>query len=153
MLVALSEKGIKMSTNASRNTTTGTIFETKTSGLNQHGINVTKYDLYHYMESKGLDWRNYISRRLLPDEAYLDYDNDELRIYEKKFQKTNGSADEKPQTCGFKILQFNKIAKALGVSKATYTYILSDWFKQPIYKDMLDYIKTVEGCDYYFYED
>lgn len=142
-----------MSTNATRNTTTGMIFEEKVSGLNKNGINVTKHSLYRYMKSKGLDWENYISRRILPDEAYLDYDADELRIYEKKFQQTQGSADEKPQTCGFKILQFNKLAKALGVSKATYTYLLSDWFKQPIYKDMLDYIKSVEGCDYYFCED
>ena len=127
-----------MSTNATRNTTTGLIFEKKVSGLNKHGINVTKYSLYRYMKSKGLNWEDYISRRLLPDEAYLDYDNDELRIYEKKFQKSNGSADEKPQTC---------------VSKVTYTYILSDWFKQPCYKDMLDYIKSVEGCDYYFCEE
>ena len=142
-----------MSINTTRDTTTGIAFENQTSGLNKNGINVTKYSLYRYMQSKGLNWEDYISRRILPDEGYLDYDNDELRIYEKKFQQTNGSADEKPQTCGFKILQFNKIAKALGVSKATYTYILSDWFKQPIYKDMLDYIKSVEGCDYYFYEE
>lgn len=142
-----------MSTNSSRNTTTGTIFENKAFGLNSNGINVTKHSLYSYMKSKGLNWEDYISRRILPDEAYLDYENDELRIYEKKFQKVNGSADEKPQTCGFKILQFKKIAKALGVSKTTYTYILSDWFKQPMYKDMLEYIKSVDGCDYYFCEE
>ena len=142
-----------MSTNATRNTTTGIAFEKEVQGKNTNGINVTKHSLYRYMTSKGLNWENYISRRLLPDEAYLDYEADELRVYEKKFQKTNGSADEKPQTCAFKILQFNKIAKALGVSKATYTYILSDWFKQPMYKDMLEYIKSVEGCDYYFVEE
>lgn len=141
-----------MNKNPSRDTTTGLVFENKVSGTNKNGINVTKNSLYRYMKSKGLDWEDYISRRILPDEAYLDYDADELRIYEKKFQHTNGSADEKPQTCGFKILQFNKLAHALGVSKATYTYILSDWFKQPMYKDMLDYIKSVDGCDYYFAE-
>ena len=141
-----------MDKNPSRDTTTGLVFENKVSGTNKNGINVTKNSLYRYMKSKGLNWEDYISRRILPDEAYLDYDADELRIYEKKFQHTNGSADEKPQTCGFKILQFNKLAYALGVSKATYTYILSDWFKQPMYKDMLDYIKSIDGCDYYFAE-
>jgi len=30
-----------------------------------------------------------------------------------------------------------------------YIYILSDWFKNPRYKDVLDYIHSV-GCDYYF---
>lgn len=28
-------------------------------------------------------------------------------------------------------------------------YILSSWFKQPKYKDLLDYIHNV-GCEYYF---
>lgn len=149
----MSEKELKMSTNATRNTTTGLIFESKAFGRNKHGINVTGYELYRYMESKGLNWKDYICKRLISDEGYLDYDNDELRIYEKKFQENRGSADEKPQTCAFKVFQFNKLAKALGVSRATYTYILSDWFKQPCYKDMLDYIKSVEGCDYYFCEE
>ena len=44
-----------MSTNATRDTTTGLIFEEKVSGLNKHGINVTKHNLYHYMKSQGLD--------------------------------------------------------------------------------------------------
>ena len=142
------EKGLFMSTNATRNTTTGLIFEEKVSGINKNGINVTKNSLYRYMKSKGLNWEDYISRRILPDEAYLDYDADELRIYEKKFQQTSGSADEKPQTCGFKLHQFKKIGKAIGAEKVTYTYLLSSWFAKPEYKDMLDYIKSIEGCDY-----
>ena len=134
----------------SRDTTTGLRFEEQVS-VKHNGIDLTKYKLYAYLQSCGINYKKIISKKLLPDEAYLD--NGKLYIYEKKFQKTKGSADEKPQTCGFKILQFNKLAKALGVSKATYTYLLSEWFKQPIYKDMLDYIKSVEGCDYYFCED
>ena len=95
-----------MDKNPSRDTTTGLVFENKVSGTNKNGINVTKNSLYRYMKSKGLNWEDYISRRILPDEAYLDYDADELRIYEKKFQHTSGSADEKPQTCGFKSFLF-----------------------------------------------
>ena len=30
-----------------------------------------------------------------------------------------------------------------------YVYILSDWFRNPGYKDVLDYIISV-GCHYYF---
>lgn len=30
-----------------------------------------------------------------------------------------------------------------------YIYILNDWFKQPKYKDVLDYIISVH-CQYYF---
>jgi hypothetical protein len=74
-------------------------------------------------------------------------------VYEKKFQQAAGSADEKPQTCAFKILQYKKIATALGLKDVTYTYIFNDWFKKPEYKDMLDYIKSVDGCDYFFWEE
>ena len=84
------------------------------------------------------------------DEAYIDEETKTVRIYEKKFQQTAGSADEKPQTCGFKILQFRKLFAPLGFTDVTYTYIFNDWFKQSMYKDMLDYIKSVDGCDYFF---
>ena len=30
-----------------------------------------------------------------------------------------------------------------------YIYILNDWFKNPAYKDTLDYVISV-GCQYYF---
>lgn len=71
----------------------------------------------------------------------------------KKYQQSEGSADEKPQTCAFKIWEFSKIGKALGAEKVTYTYILSSWFAHPKYKDMLEYIRTVPGCDYILKED
>ena len=76
-----------------------------------------------------------------------------IPVFEKKFQQSEGSADEKPQTCAFKIWEFSKIGKALGAEKVTYTYILSSWFAHPKYKDMLAYIKTVPGCDYILKED
>lgn len=139
-----------MSTHASRNTSTGLTFERKVV-VNRTGINLTKNKLYTYLKEKGIDWQKVISRKLLPDEAYLS--GDTLDIYEKKYQQTQGSADEKLQTCAFKILQYKKIADAIGVTNTRYTYILSDWFKQDIYKDVLDYIRTVPGCDYIFEED
>lgn len=76
-------------------------------------------------------------------------------MYEKKFQKTEGSADEKPQTCAFKIWEFRKIGKALGIKpeNVTYTYIFNDWFKQDKYADMRQYIKSVDGCDYIFEDE
>lgn len=71
----------------------------------------------------------------------------------KKFQQTAGSADEKPQTCAFKVWEYRKIAAALGLKEVTYTYIFNEWFKKPEYKDMLEYIKSVDGCDYFFWEE
>ena len=119
-----------MTIHASRNTTTGLKFEKQVS-CKKDGIDLTKYKLYKYLDSQGIDWTKIISRKLLPDEAYWNSVTKELNIFEKKYQQTEGSADEKPQTCGFKIWEFNKIGKALGATKVTYTYILSDWFKQP----------------------
>jgi len=138
-------KGVHMS----RDTTTGLKFEEKVQ-IQSDGINLSKHKLYAYLEKQGIDYRDIISRKILPDECYLV--DDSLRVYEKKFQQTGGSADEKPQTCGFKIQQFRKIGAALGIKPedVSYTYVFNDWFQKPEYKDMLDYIKTVDGCDYFF---
>ncbi len=138
-----------MATHASRDTSTGLKFEELVS-VKMTGINVTKNALYKFLKEKGIDWTEILSRKILPDEAYWDEETKTLSIFEKKYQQTEGSADEKPQTCGFKILQFKKIGLALGAKKVTYTYIFNDWFKQPKYKDMLDYIKSVEDCNYIF---
>lgn len=141
-----------MATHASRDTTTGLKFENRIN-LNKEGINLTKHNLYRYLSSLGINWEDLLSRKLLPDEAYFNPNTKELSIYEKKFQQTEGSADEKPQTCAFKIWQFQKIGKAIGATTVTYTYIFNDWFKHPRYKDMLDYIKSVPGCDYIIVEE
>ena len=132
-------------THASRDTTTGLNFEEKVH--TQHsGIDVSKNELYNYLKKHHIRWEDYISRKLLPDEAYIE--NNILYIYEKKFQQVAGSADEKLQTCGFKIQQFRKIAAALGLKQTYYMYILNDWFERPQYKDVLEYIRSIPGCDY-----
>lgn len=133
-----------------RDTTTGMVFENKVSLAERHkgAINLTKHNLYRYLKEQGVKWQDIISAKLLPDEAYLD--GNTLYVYEKKFQRVEGSADEKPQTCGFKIWEFEKIGRALGVEEVKYIYILSDWFKKPKYKDMLEYIEAMPGCGYEF---
>ena len=78
------------------------------------------------------------------------YPGNQVIIYEKKFQQTNGSADEKPQTCAFKIYEYKKLFSSLGVKNVYYIYIFNDWFKKSEYKDMLDYINSVDGCSYTF---
>jgi hypothetical protein len=139
-------------THASRDTTTELLFEERVK-IQESGINVTKHELYRYLKSKNIDYTTLISKKLLPDEAFVDVENSCLVIYEKKFQQTAGSADEKPQTCAFKIWEYRKIAAALGLKDVTYTYIFNEWFKKPEYKDMLEYIKSVDGCDYFFWEE
>ena len=138
-------------TNASRDTTTGLQFEEQVQ-IKSSGINLTKHNLYSYLKKIGVNWEDYISRRLLPDEAYFDPETKVFSIYEKKYQHVDGSADEKLQTCAFKIRQYEKLGKAMGAEKVTYTYVLSSWFKMPKYKDVLEYINTVPGCSYQIVE-
>ena len=140
-----------MSTHASRNTTTGLVFE-DTISMGRDGINLTKHNLYKYLSKQKIDYTKLISKKLLPDEAYFNPSTGEFAIFEKKYQETSGSADEKPQTCAFKIHQFRKIGKAIGATKVTYTYIFNNWFAKPEYKDMLEYIRSVDGCDYIIVE-
>lgn len=100
--------------------------------------------------AKALEGQYLFSRALEPDEAYLDEENSVLTIFEKKFQATAGSADEKLQTCGFKLQQYQKLAKELGIDQVYYIYILSDYFNSSYYKDVLAYIKSIPNCDYFF---
>ena len=139
-------------THATRNTTTGLDFENKVK-IKCKGIDISKHNLYKYLTQKNIDWENILSRKLLPDEAYWDEETKTLSVFEKKFQQCEGSADEKPQTCAFKLWEFSKIGKALGANKVTYTYLLSSWFSKPKYKDMLEYITSVPGCDYILLEE
>lgn len=133
-----------------RNTSTGLAWE-EICQADKEGIDLSKHNLYRYLSQKQINWKKLISKKLLPDEAYLI--NNELKVYEKKFQQTPGSVDEKLQTCAFKILQYKKIGRALGVQKVTYTYLLNNWFSRPEYKDVLNYIHSVDGCDYKIMEE
>ena len=80
-------------TRASRDTTTGLNFE-KQIVIKNDGICLTKNNLYKYLEKNGIDWTTILSRKLLPDEAYYNPTTKEFSIYEKKYQQTEGSADE-----------------------------------------------------------
>lgn len=108
-----------------------------------------KHGLYKYLEEQGIDYKDFISKRLLPDDAIFVITNNTFFILEIKFQEVAGSTDEKLQTCDFKIKQYRKLLSRLNV-EVEYIYILNDWFKKPEYKDVLDYIISVNGCSYYF---
>ncbi len=107
-----------------------------------------KYGLYKFLESKGIDWQEILSKRLLPDDSIFVIVKNTIYIIEKKFQQVEGSVDEKLQTCDFKKKQYQKLLMQLNV-KVEYMYLLSNWFKNPKYKDVLDYIVSV-GCHAYF---
>ena len=108
-----------------------------------------KHDLYSkFLKPRGIDWRNNISAKLLPDNGIYVIANNTAYIIEVKTQRGNGSVDEKLQTCDFKKKQYQKLFFPLNI-EVQYIYILDDWFRHPRYKDVLDYIISV-GCQYYF---
>ena len=106
-----------------------------------------KNGLYKRFLSK-VDYHSVISKKLLPDEAFVNNITRTIYIIEKKFQHRAGSVDEKLQTCDFKLKQYKKLANLVGFD-VEYIYLLNDWFLQDQYKDVLDYIHEV-GCSYYF---
>lgn len=109
-----------------------------------------KHDFYKFLREKNIDWHKRISKQLLPDDAILVLSSQTLFIVEVKFQKVAGSVDEKLQTCHFKRKQYEKLVEGLDLT-VKYVYVLNDWFRQPGYRDVLKYIRSV-GCHYYFGE-
>ncbi|MDR2115446.1 MAG: hypothetical protein LBP87_03595 [Planctomycetaceae bacterium] len=150
------------------NTKTGLIFEGKTdlaiflasqTGYSIQGQDVyynnklvahlfKKYELYDFLEENGVDWEQILSARLLPDNCIYVIIRNTLYIIECKFQQIPGSVDEKLQTCDFKKKQYKKLLSSLNI-EVEYVYLLSNWFKAPKYKDVLDYVLSM-GCHYYF---
>lgn len=150
------------------NTKTGLVFEGKTdlaTFLNsQNGYRVTngdvffndekvarifkKHGFYKFLRELGIEWEKIISKRLFPDDSIYVIINNTLFIIECKFQQVEGSVDEKLQTCDFKKKQYQKLMSRANI-EVEYIYLLCNWFKDPRYKDVLDYIISVR-CQYYF---
>jgi len=107
-----------------------------------------KYELYRFLETQGVDWKQTLSKRLLPDDAIYVVRENTIHIIEIKYQEVAGSVDEKLQTCDFKLRQYKKLFALLNY-EVTFSYVLSRWFKDHKYKDTLDYIID-KGCKYYF---
>ena len=101
------------------------------------GIIAAKHKLYTViLEPRNIDYKQLISKKLLPDEGlYIDSIRT-MFIVEKKFQNTSGSVDEKLQTCAFKLQQYKKLFSPLGID-VKYLYVLNDWFKKEQYQDVL----------------
>jgi hypothetical protein len=112
------------------------------------GTLMEKNKLYAFLRANEVDWRNIISARLCPDEAVFAKRARTLTIIEKKWQEVSGSVDEKLQTSGFKLRQYRRLFEPLEIP-VKFIYLLSDWFTQPRYADVLEYIKD-SGADYHF---
>ncbi len=107
-----------------------------------------KNGLYKFLEELKIDWKEVISRRLFPDDSIYVIVKNTLYVIECKFQEVEGSVDEKLQTCDFKKKQYQKLFSRANI-EVEYIYLLGEWFRNPKYKDVLDYIISVR-CSYYF---
>jgi len=107
-----------------------------------------KNGLYKFLESQGVDYKKIISKKLLPDEALYVIVINTLFVIEMKYQEAPTWVYRRLQTCDFKKKQYRKLMAPLNI-EVEYIYILSDWFRKPEYKDVLDYVISV-GCQYYF---
>ena len=151
------------------NTRTGLIFEGKTdlatflatkTGYEMIGNNVyfnkdlvarvfKKGAFYSiFLQELGINWKDHISAKLIPDNCIFVLLNNTLFIIEQKHQEVSGSTDEKLQTCDFKRKQYQKLLSPANID-VEYIYLLSDWFRAERYKDVRDYIHSVH-CHYYF---
>lgn len=106
-----------------------------------------KHRFYSFLKERGVDWRNIISKRLLPDDSIYIIINNTFFIIECKFQQVAGSVDEL-LVCDFNKKQYQKLLSNLNM-EVEYLYLLSNWFRKPEYRDVLDYIISV-NCRYYF---
>lgn len=130
------------------------------------GYAVNNYDLYYndqcigkitsthnlykeILKPRGIEWETIISSQLLPDEVLYIFEEEKVYIFEKKYQSGDGSVDEKLQTCDFKKKQYLKLFEPLGIS-VEYIYLLCSWFEKEKYRDVKEYIRSV-NC--YFYID
>lgn len=112
---------------------------------------VSKHRLYtELLEPRGINYKEIISKKLLPDDGLYMIQAKTVHIIEKKFQNGVGSVDEKLQTCVFKLEQYRKLLAPLGIH-VHYLYVLNDWFTQDCYRDVLNFIRNHE-CDYFFHE-
>jgi hypothetical protein len=129
------------------------VYDLRNDKVYENGKVVAKYYEKHslykeFLAPNGVDYKNYLSKKLLPDGALLV--GKTVYIIEKKYQAGSGSVDEKLQTCDFKKKQYIKLFKPLNI-KVEYYYVLNDWFRRPEYEDVFEYIESV-GCKYFIEE-
>jgi hypothetical protein len=119
-------------------------------GSGVRGLLFKKGDLYKFLRRERVDYRQILSKKLLPDNVFLNYGNKTAYIIEVKYQVTAGSVDEKLQTCDYKRRQYQKLFTPAGY-KVEFAYVLNNWFKKEEYRDTLNYVEEI-GCRYFIRE-
>lgn len=100
--------------------------------LEEHGYDLSKFEFHNqdefnaFMKKHNFDMTKRFGKFYKPDEAFIY--NNHLYVIEKKFQGRGGSVDEKIQTGPYKKLIYETCAKHLGLSGATYIFLLGEYF-------------------------
>lgn len=113
------------------------------------GYSKAKHKFRKFLEASGVDL-SVNSDVMLPDDTFINIRTRTVYIVEKKFQSSAGSVAEKIQTCEYKKLQYTKLISQMNYD-TVYVYILSDFFNDPKFDDVLDFIIS-KGCYYFFNE-
>ena len=115
------------------------------------GLYCPKHSFYKkFLKPKGINWKDKISKQLLPDIVFVNYKTNTIYFGDDKFQKGPGSADEKIETAHFKHFLLTTLCEDLGYD-IDYFYLLSDWFLKEKYDTVKKYLNK-EGFKYYFNE-
>ena len=126
------------------NTRTGLVFEGKTDLSkfleSQPHYSVVGHDVFYdaekvaevykkhnfysvFLKKLDIDWKQYLSKQLLPDDCIFVLLNNILFIIECKHQEVAGSVDEELQTCDCKKKQYKKLMSATNID-VEYIYLL-----------------------------
>ena len=104
-------------------------------------------EFYKYFD---IDWKVFLSKKIVPDEVVINHQNETIYIIEKKNQTTCGSNDEKLYACEAKKLKYSEMLRNTGY-KVEMIYLCNDWFKKPCYKDTFDFM-DMKGIKHFFNE-
>ncbi|MDR0739782.1 MAG: hypothetical protein LBF00_02815, partial [Mycoplasmataceae bacterium] len=67
-----------------------------------------QHAIYNFLKIFQVNWKQIISKKLLPDDSIFVLKDNVFYVIEIKFQNIAGSVDEKIQTCDFKKKQWTK---------------------------------------------
>lgn len=105
-----------------------------------------QYGLYRLLQALGIEWSDHCSKKYLPDDAiiWLAGDSPAAIFFEKKFQMSAGSVDEKVSNGMGKHHALSGLMLALNIQRKDfyYEYILSTFFRHKRYNDVRQYYGT-----------
>ena len=112
--------------------------------IGYYGIQNQIYNALYLINKRQFSQKNIekvFSKKIHPDSFIISLKPRQLTIFEKKWQQSEGSVDEKIQTAPYKLHMFEKLLRNANIS-CQYQYILSKWFQKKTYRNVKEYYKT-----------